>query len=189
MEKTLESYLEKIESYLKPIAVSERVDIIREIKSEMQELQNDGKTPQEILSRLGDARELARGYIGDLVSKEQPFTWGHFLAVCAFYGVVGFSGMIIVPTLAIVAPVFIASGILVPVLGAVKMADYIFHLGIPYIQNVGIVFDGVIKLNPIAEFLTAVPVSVLLFLGGRGSWKLLRLYCESVGKTKKKLSV
>lgn len=61
MEKTLESYLEKIESYLKPIAVSERVDIIREIKSEMQELQNDGKTPQEILSRLGDARELARG--------------------------------------------------------------------------------------------------------------------------------
>lgn len=188
MEKTLESYLEKIEGYLKPIPISERVDIVREIKSEIQELQNNGKTPQEILARLGEAKELARGYIGDLVSKEQPFTWGHFLAVCAFYGVTGLSGMFIVPTLAIIAPTFIAMGILTPVLGMLKMIDYIFHLGIPYMQNIGIVLDGVVELNPIIEFLAALPISALLFLGGKGSWKLLRLYCESVSKTKKKLS-
>ena len=33
MEKILNDYLEKIEKYLKPLPVSERVDIVKEIKS------------------------------------------------------------------------------------------------------------------------------------------------------------
>ena len=189
MDKTLENYLERVENYLRPMAVSERIDIVREIKSEMLELKNDGKTPQEILARLGDAREMARGYIGDLISSDAVFTWNRFLAGCAFYGVVGFSGMIIVPTLAIIAPVFIAMGILTPVLSMIKMLDYIFSLGIPYMQNIGIVFEGILELNPITEFLVALPISALLFLGGRGAWKLLLYYCQSVGRTKRKLSI
>lgn len=39
LEKSLNEYLEKIEKYLKPLIVSERVDIVKEIKSEMLELQ------------------------------------------------------------------------------------------------------------------------------------------------------
>lgn len=189
MEKTLESYLEQVENYLKPMAVSERIDIVREIKSEMLELQNDGRTPQEILARLGDAREMARGYIGDLISRDTGFSWNRFLAICAFYGVVGFSGVIVIPTLAIVAPVFIAMGILTPVLSMVKMLDYLLGLGIPYMQNIGIVFEGILELNPITEFLVALPISALLFLGGWGAWKLLLFYCRSVGRTKRKLSI
>ena len=34
LEKSLNEYLEKIEKYLKPLIVSERVDIVKEIKSE-----------------------------------------------------------------------------------------------------------------------------------------------------------
>ena len=49
MEQTLEKYLEQIEKYLRPMAVSERIDVIREIKSEMQELQSSGLSAQEIL--------------------------------------------------------------------------------------------------------------------------------------------
>ena len=45
MDKTLNDYLEKVEKCLKPLPVSERVDIVREIKSEMLELQNEGQTP------------------------------------------------------------------------------------------------------------------------------------------------
>lgn len=37
LEKSLNEYLEKIEKYLKPLIVSERVDIVKEIKSEMLE--------------------------------------------------------------------------------------------------------------------------------------------------------
>ena len=34
MEKILNDYLEKIEKYLKPLPISERVDIVKEIKSD-----------------------------------------------------------------------------------------------------------------------------------------------------------
>lgn len=39
LEKSLNEYLEKIEKYLKPLIVSERVDIVKEIKSEMLEVE------------------------------------------------------------------------------------------------------------------------------------------------------
>ena len=49
MEKILNDYLEKIEKYLKPLPLSERVDIVKEIKSEILELQANGKTAEEII--------------------------------------------------------------------------------------------------------------------------------------------
>ena len=52
MEKVLNEYLEKMEKYLKPIAVSERVDIIKEIKSEMQELQSNDIPAEQIIERF-----------------------------------------------------------------------------------------------------------------------------------------
>ena len=52
MEKILNDYLEKIEKYLKPLPISERVDIVKEIKSEILELQGDGKTAEQITERL-----------------------------------------------------------------------------------------------------------------------------------------
>lgn len=39
-------YLERIERYLRPLPVAERVDIVAEIKSEMLELEAAGMPPQ-----------------------------------------------------------------------------------------------------------------------------------------------
>lgn len=111
------------------------------------------------------------------------------MTVCAFYSLVGFSGLIILPCLSIIAPAFVVCGTIAPVLGAVKMADYIFHLGIPYIEGVGIVFSGIVELNPIGEFICSLIVGALIFFAGIGSWKLLVRYCKQVSKTKKSLSI
>lgn len=64
LEKSLNEYLEKIEKYLKPMIVSERVDIVKEIKSEMLELQNNGISTEQIIDRLGNPKELAKAYLG-----------------------------------------------------------------------------------------------------------------------------
>lgn len=56
MDKQWDLYLEQVEKHLKPLPVSERVDIVQEIKSQILELQQAGKTDREILERLGDAR-------------------------------------------------------------------------------------------------------------------------------------
>ena len=53
MEKNLNDYLEKIEKYLKPLPVSERIEIVKEIKSEILELQSNGKSSEEIIEKAG----------------------------------------------------------------------------------------------------------------------------------------
>ena len=189
MEKALNEYLEKMEKYLKPVAVSERIDIIKEIKSEMQELQNNDIPAEQIIERLGDPKDLAKAYLGDLLSKESKFSWNRFLIVCAFYSLVGFSGMVVIPCLAIIAPAFILCGIISPLLAAVKMIDYIFAIGIPYVENISIFLGGIVIFNPIIEFVISLVVGALLCWLGRGAWKLLVLYCKKISKTAGTLSI
>ncbi len=189
MEKVLNDYLEKMEKYLKPVAVSERVDIIKEIKSEIQELQNNGVPAEKIIERLGNPKSLAKSYLGELLSKESRFSWNRFLVVCAFYSLVGFSGMVVIPCLGIIAPTFIVCGIIAPILGAVKMIDYIFTLNIPYVENIRIFLGGIVEFNPIIEFIISLIIGVLIYWAGRGAWKLLMLYCKRISKTASKLSI
>lgn len=189
MEKILDEYLEKMEKYLKPIVASERIDIIKEIKSEMQELQNNDIPAEQIIERLGDPKDLAKAYLGDLLSKGNKFSWNRFLIVCAFYSLVGFSGMIVIPCLAIIAPTFILCGIISPLLVAVKMINYIFALGIPYVENICVILGGIVTFNPIIEFVISLVISTLLCLLGRGAWKLLVLYCKKICKTASSLSI
>lgn len=187
MNTTFEKYLDTIDKCLKPLPTSERVDIIKEIKSSILEMESENLSTEQILSRLGKPKDLAKAYLGDLLAKDSGFSWNRFLTVCAFYSIVGFSGMVVIPCLAIIAPVFIVSGIASPLLMAVKMMDYILNLGLPYMDNMG-VFIG-LELNPIAEFVIALVIGVLLFLAGRGCWKLLVSYCKKVSKTKSELSI
>lgn len=189
MEKALNVYLDKMEKYLRPISASERLDIISEIRSEMQELSDSGVPAVNIIERLGDPKELARAYLGDLLTKESRFTWRRFLIVCAFYGGVGFSGMVVIPCLGIIAPTFIICGVATPLLGAFKMIDYLFALHIPYAQNIGIVLAGLVEFNPIFEFIISLFVGVLIFLAGRGAWRLLLFYCRKVSRAANRLSI
>ncbi len=75
LEKSLNEYLEKIEKYLKPLTVSERVDIVKEIKSEMLELQASGTSAEQIIERLGNPKELAKAYLGEAIEKNSGFSW------------------------------------------------------------------------------------------------------------------
>lgn len=188
MENILNEYLENIEKYLKPLPISERIDIVKEIKSEILELQNDGKTAEEIVERLGNPKELAKAYLGNLIAKDNSFNRNRILAICAFYSLVGFSGMFVIPCLAIMAPVFIVFGIITPILGAIKMIDYVFNLGLPYVEHIGIILTGIVELNPIVEFLGCLITGILLYWAGRGCWKLLVRYIKTVSKTRKQLS-
>ncbi|MCM1046920.1 MAG: DUF1700 domain-containing protein [Clostridiales bacterium] len=185
MEKILNDYLENIEKYLKPLPVSERVDIVKEIKSEILELQNSGKTAEEIIERLGDAKELAKAYLGDLIANSNSFSRNRILALCAYYSLASISGLIVIPTLAICAPVFILCAIITPILGTVKLVEVLFNMGIPYADHITVI--GV--ENPYAVFILCIIIGVILYLIGLGCWKLLIYYIKGVGKAKQHLSV
>jgi len=185
MEKILNDYLEKIEKYLKPLPISERVDIVKEIKSEILELQGDGKTAEQITERLGNPKELAKAYLGDLIAKSNSFSWNRVLAICAYYSIASLSGLIVIPVLAICSPVFIICAIATPIMGSVKLIDSLLNLGIPYANYIGI--SGI--ENPVAVFIISIVMGVVLYLIGRGCWKLLVYYIKGVSKAKQHLEI
>lgn len=185
MDTRLNEYLEQIEKSLKPLPVSERVDIVQEIKSEMQELQGAGQTSQQIIQRLGDPRELARAYLGDMIAKDDRFSWGRVMAICAYYSLTGLTGLVIIPTLGICAPAFLLCGMAAPLLGVVKLVNDLLRLHIPYAEYITVA--GV--SNPILAFLFCVVTGLVLCGLGFGCWKLLVGYIKSVSKVKHSLLV
>ena len=180
MEKCLEEYLEKIGKCLKPLPASERADIVREIKSEMLELQAEGKNAEEVLERLGKPRELAKAYLSDLITEDPSFSGKRILALCAYYSVAGLSGMFVIPCLLVCAPAFMLCGVAAPVLGVVKMVDTLLHLGIPGVPYIGI--TGV--SNPVLVFVLCVVLGAALLLAGYGCWRLLVFYVKGMGRVK-----
>lgn len=185
MEKMLNDYLEKIERYLKPLPVSERIDIVKEIKSEIIELQNSGKTVEEIIERMGNPKDLAKAYLSDVISKSNSFSWNRILAICAYYSIASLSGIIVIPVLVICAPVFIITGIFTGIIGIIKLINDLFNIGIPYADNIYIM--GI--ENPIIAFILTIIVGSVLYIIGRGCWKLLTYYIKIVTKTKQSLSL
>ena len=111
MDKLLDQYLEDVDRRLRPMPASERVDIVKEIKSELLELEAQGLGPEEIVSRLGGPRELAAAYLSDAIVKNPRFSFRRLGAVAAFYSLAGLGGMIVLPTTSIMA-----GGVLGPVL-------------------------------------------------------------------------
>lgn len=103
--------------------------------------------------------------------------------IIVFYTLVSMTGIFVLPTLGLIAPTFILSAILVPILGLVKFVASIFHYDIPVVM-----FQiGSYSLSPFFTFLLSIPVSVLLYLAGLASWKLLIKYIHKVVEKKKKL--
>ena len=177
MNTTFEKYLDTIDKCLKSLPTSERVDIVKEIKGSILEMESENLSTEQILTRLGKPKDLAKAYLGDLLAKENGFSWNRFLTVCVFYSLVGFSG-----------PTFILCGVASAVLGIIKLVDYLLHLNIPYVDYIGFQFGNTV-LSPIPVFILSLITGIILFLLGRGAWKLLITYCKGISKTKNNLSI
>lgn len=189
MDADLEKYLSTIDKYLRPLPTSERVDIVKEIKASVLEMKNEHIPTERILERLGEPKDLTIAYLGDLISTGAGFSLNRILTMIAFYSVVGFSGLFVIPTLVIVAPTFIVCAVFMPMIGAVKLADHLAGMNLPYIQDIGIVLPSVIKLNSFVEFFLSILIGVILYILGHGSWKLLLYYVKKISRTKRRLSI
>lgn len=188
MNPSLEKYLDTVSRQLKPLPISERIDIVKEIKGGMLEMEQNGISAQQILDRLGSPKELAKAYLADLLIKEPHFSFSHILTVCAFYSMVGFSGLFIIPVLGILAPTLLLFGILSPLAGAVKLVDNLLNLNLAFAQHIGFTFGSVV-LGPVSTFFASIGAGIVMFLLGYGAWKLLVFYCRKIGKTKRHLAV
>ena len=183
MEKELNEYLGKIERYLKPMAVSERVDIVKEIKSEILELQSHGVSAQQIMERLGNPKELAKAYLGEAIAKSSRFSWRRFSAVMAFYSLAGLGGMIVLPFTSICGIALMVSGAICPIAGLIKFAG---HLMGYEIAEIGIEI-GSFSANAMVFLPISILIGVALFILGKLLRKLTIVIIRSISKGKKQL--
>lgn len=187
MNTTFEKYLDTIDKCLKLLPTSERVDIVKEVKGSILEMESENLSTEQILTRLGKPKDLAKAYLGDLLAKENGFSWNRFLSLC-FLWLSRFFWIVLIPVLVIVAPTFILCGVASAVLGIIKLVDYLLCLNIPYVDYIGFQF-GNTALSPIPVFILSLITGIILFLLGRGAWKLLITYCKGISKTKNSLSI
>lgn len=184
MTQLLEDYLNKIDKYLKPLPASERNDIICEIKSQIMELQStNGLSPEDIIARLGNPKELSQAYLGEYISKNNSFNWYKLKTILVFYCLAGLSGLFILPCGSILSVALMFSGILSLVAGIVKLIASLFGFDIPIIM----LQIGSYTAPPFIAFVVSVLFGLLLFWCGKMLWQFVINYIRKVSETKKTL--
>lgn len=179
MEKLLNDYLARVERYLNPLSASDRVDIVKEIKSEMLELLGAGVAPEQIVERLGDAKTLARAYLSDNVAKAHG--WRRVSALIAFYSLAGLGGICVLPVTSICAAAFLFSGAVCPLAGIVKLVGMLLGFNMDWI---GFQF-GSYSVGPFATLLLSILLGAILFFAGWLCWKLTVYLVKLMGRGKR----
>jgi len=184
MDKEIELYLITVEKYLKNMPVSERIDVIMELKSCIEELQlNNALNAKEILMRLGSPKELAAGYLGDKITMGHSFNFKKLLMAFSFYSLVSLSGMFIIPCGTVAAGGFMLTGIVAPIAAAIKLLGFFLGFDVPF----AMFKFGSYELHPLLTFPITIVLSILLFLLGRLTWKAVIRYIRKVSNTKRTL--
>ena len=184
MDERLNGYLEKVDKYLRPIPASERVDIVKEIKSQMQEMEASGVPSEKIIERLGDPKALAKAYLGEAIANSKSFSWKRFRTVVGFYSYAGIGGIFILPVISILAVGFMISGVICPIVGVIKLVGFSMGFDIPQIG----INIGTYSFEAVPAFFISVLLGAILFFLGWGFWRLTILFIKSVSKQKRSLS-
>lgn len=184
MTQILNDYLEKVDKYLRPLPVAERADIIGEIKSEMTELVDlGGVSPEEVVKRLGEPKELAGAYLGDSIVKSSGFSVRKLGAVIAFYCFAGAGSLFVLPMISVLGVGLMFSGVIAPVAAVIKALGFLAGIEVPWVS-----FQfGNYEPHPLMALPLSIVIGGLLFLAGKGLWRLTIKYVQSINKGKRKL--
>jgi len=185
VDRELEQYLITIEKYLKNMPVSERIDVIKELKSYIEELHiNNALSTDKILERLGSPKELAAGYLGEKITMGKTFSVKKLLMTFSFYSLVSLSGMFVIPCGTVFAGGLILTGIISPIAGLIKLMGFYLGFDVPF------VFMSVngYEPHPLLAFPLSIALGILLLLSGRAIWRLTIRYIHKVSSTKRTLN-
>ena len=174
--KTLEKYLSQVDEHLKYLPVSEKTDILAELKSSFYERLNDGQTEESIVAEMESPKALALNYVGESFAEHKSFSFKRFVMLVGFYCTASIVWMSIIPTLAVLAVSFFLSSslsILAGVMGLLKGSVRIS--GLEHIQFM--LFSQEITGFPalLVGMLLAIIFAVLGLLCWKGAVSTVRL--------------
>lgn len=167
--KILEKYLSQVDRYLTHMSISEKTDILSELKSSFYERMNSGQTEESIIAEMESPQELAMNYLGESVAESSDFSFKRLMMVIGFYSLASMAWVSIIPTLGALAfSFFIASGISVfaGVLGMLK--DVFIH--VPLLSDVKMMFF-MREITGIPALLIGLMLGIIFVVLGIVCWK------------------
>ena len=181
MDSLRNDYLNKIDKYLRPLPASERADIINEIKSQMRELEAEKRlSPDQIIQRLGNPKELAGAYLGQSLSQSSSFSFRRLGQAILFYSLAGLGGIFLLPFTTILAGALLVCGVIAPVSGLIQAVGFLLGFDVPWVS-----FQfGSWTAHPLLALPLSILFGILFMLAGKGLWKITLKYIQVVSRQK-----
>lgn len=164
----LEKYLLQVDKNLKYMSISEKTDILSELKNSFYERLNNGQSSEYIISQMESPKDLAFSYMGDSIVKSKDFSFKNLLMAIGFYSYASLAWISLIPTLAILSiSFFFSSGISV-LAGVMGLFKGIIH--IKPIDEMKFIFFG-FELKGFLALIAGLILALLFFIIGILFWK------------------
>lgn len=164
----LEKYLLQVDKNLKYMSISEKTDILSELKNSFYERLNNGQSAEYIISQMESPKDLAFSYMGDSIVKSKDFSFKNLLMAIGFYSYASLAWISLIPTLAILSiSFFFSSGISV-LAGVMGLFKGIIH--IKPIDEMKFIFFG-FELKGFLALIAGLVLALLFFIIGILFWK------------------
>lgn len=164
----LEKYLLQVDKNLKYMSISEKTDILSELKNSFYERLNNGQSAEYIISKMESPKDLAFSYMGDSIVKSKDFSFKNLIMAIGFYSYASLAWISLIPTLAILSiSFFFSSGISV-LAGVMGLFKGIIH--IKPIDEMKFIFFG-FELKGFSALIAGLILALLFFIIGILFWK------------------
>lgn len=168
IDDNLEKYLSQVDKNLKYMSISEKTDILSELKSSFYERLNNGQSAEYIISQMESPKDLAFSYMGDSIVKSKDFSFKNLFMAIGFYSYASLAWISLIPTLAILSiSFFFSSGISV-LAGVMGLFKGIIH--IKPIDEMKFIFFG-FELKGFLALIAGLILALLFFIIGILFWK------------------
>lgn len=164
----LEKYLLQVDKNLKYMSISEKTDILSELKNSFYERLNNGQSAEYIISKMESPKDLAFSYMSDSIVKSKDFSFKNLIMAIGFYSYASLAWISLIPTLAILSiSFFFSSGISV-LAGVMGLFKGIIH--IKPIDEMKFIFFG-FELKGFSALIAGLILALLFFIIGILFWK------------------
>lgn len=169
-------------------SIIKNIEKLRKLQTGLKKYNNKEKAINYIMNKMNvsekDGLEIYDFLIGksDVSSKDKS---NNIFSSIIFYCIVILTGIVVFPTLGIIAPVFMISSLICPIGGLLHFICGILNLNIPFIS-----FQiGSVALSPFIGLIVSIVTGIVLYLIGKSCWQLLLIYINQVKKLKANLKI
>lgn len=164
----LEKYLTHLDRYLKYLPISEKTDILSELKSSFYERLISGQSSEEIIAKMPTAKDLAGNYIDDAFVKTNKLSFKTLCEYILFFSYSSLIWLAVIPTLFTLAIGLFLSGIISFVAGI--MGLFKGFINISFLDKIKFIFVSY-ELKGISALIVGILFAIIFSALGVLSWK------------------